>query len=344
MEKLIIRRPDDWHCHLRDGHYLARTAVDQAHQFRRSIVMPNLQPPVTTVEHAVSYRQNILSYLRDDTPFEPLMTLYLTPQCDHEQLVKAQQSPFIKAIKLYPKGATTNSESGVNCLKEIYPCLASMEQLGLVLAVHGEVTDPHVDIFDREAVFLERALSDIVETFPKLKVVLEHISTQEAVNFVRQAGDCVAATITPHHLLLNRNHLLSGGIKPHYYCLPIVKKRQDQQALLEAAVSGDGSFFLGTDSAPHAKHQKESACGCAGVYSAHAAIELYAQVFEEQGALDQLENFSSRFGAEFYGMPLNDDCVTLQRAPWQVPDFFEFGQDVVVPLFAGRTLQWKLCD
>ena len=245
MEKLIIRYPDDWHCHLRDGHYLARTAVDQALQFKRSIVMPNLQPPVTTVVEASAYREFIMSSLPENSDFQPLMTLYLTPQCDPQQLVKAQQSGIVKAIKLYPKGATTHSEQGVGSLRDIYPCLEWMQQLGLILCVHGEVTDPRVDIFDREAVFLEQELSAIIEAFPDLKIVVEHISTAAAVRFVRQAGDQVAATITPHHLLLNRNDLLSGGIKPHHYCLPVVKKQEDQSALLEAAVSGESCFFLG---------------------------------------------------------------------------------------------------
>tara|TARA_B100002051_G_C16675895_1_gene607096 strand:- start:228 stop:1265 length:1038 start_codon:yes stop_codon:yes gene_type:complete len=341
MDILELRAPDDWHCHLRDGFYLNRTVTDQARQFQRSIIMPNLQPPVTTVVEANAYRQFILEHVPEGRCFEPLMTLYLTPSMDPAQIIKAKQFANVHAVKLYPQGATTHSEHGVASLAEVYPLLSVMQDVDMVLAVHGEVTQPSVDIFDREARFLEQELAPIIERFPRLRIVLEHISSRQSVEFVQQAGPCVAATITPHHLLLNRNDLLVGGIKPHHYCLPIVKRQQDQSALIAAAVSGNAKFFLGTDSAPHSQQNKESACGCAGIYSAHAALELYAEVFEREQALHRLEDFASRFGAEFYRLPLNTSTVRLRREPWVVPDHVTFGDTQLVPFFAGQTLQWK---
>lgn len=342
MEKLVIRSPDDWHCHLRDGDFLQRTVVDQATQFSRSLIMPNLQPPVETLVEARAYRQFILEHLPDSLEFDPLMTLYLTPRSDPLQLMKAAQSASVKAVKLYPKGATTHSDFGVNNLEAMYPCLDVMQQHGLILCVHGEVTDRAVDIFDREKVFLEQSLEPIRRQFPALKIVLEHITTADSVEFVQCYRDNTAATITPHHLLINRNDLLVGGIKPHYYCLPVVKRRRHQEALIQAATSGESCFFLGTDSAPHVRSKKESSCGCAGIYSAHAAIELYAEAFEKAGKLPFLEDFASRFGAEFYGLPLNTNTITLRRQAWTVPEVLSFGDEVLVPFFAGKTLQWKL--
>ena len=344
MNQIELRAADDWHCHLRDGYFLNRTVSDQARQFQRAIVMPNLLPPVTTMVEVNAYRQFIIEHIPEGAVFEPLMTLYLTPACQPAELVKAKESGVVHAVKLYPQGATTHSDAGISKLSSVYPVLEVMEELDIVLAVHGEVTQPDVDIFDREAQFLEQELAPILSRFPQLRVVLEHVSTAQAVAFVQQSGSRVAATITPHHLLLNRNDLLAGGIKPHHYCLPIVKTRQDQQALVAAAVSGNPQFFLGTDSAPHVQSKKESACGCAGIYSAHAALELYAEVFEQQQALHRLEDFASRFGAEFYGLPLNTQTVKLAREPWVVPDTLVFGESQLVPFYAGKTLQWKLCD
>jgi len=342
--QLEMRAADDWHCHLRDGFFLARTVADQVNQFRRAIVMPNLLPPVTTMVEVNAYRQFIIEHIPEGEVFEPLMTLYLTPECQAAELVKAKESGVVHAVKLYPQGATTHSDAGISNLSSVYPVLETMQDLDIVLSVHGEVTLPEVDIFDREARFLEQELAPILSRFPQLRVVLEHVSTAQSVAFVQQAGPNVAATITPHHLLLNRNDLLAGGIRPHYYCLPIVKRQQDQQALIAAAVSGNPQFFLGTDSAPHVQSQKESACGCAGIYSAHAALELYAEVFEQQQALHRLEDFASRFGAEFYRLPLNSQTVKLARQPWVVPDTLAFGESQLVPFYAGKTLQWKLCD
>lgn len=344
MKTLQIRQPDDMHCHLREGEALNRTVFDQSAQFARSIIMPNLKVPVTTVDRAQAYYHSIQAAVPAHGHFTPLMTLYLTDSLSVDEIHKAQASGFIHAIKLYPQGATTLSESGIANIKAIYPQLAAMQERGMVLCVHGEVVTDNVDVFDREAVFIEECLRPIVAEFPQLKIVLEHITTQHAVDFVKNSPKNVAATITPHHLLCNRNDLLVGGIKPHLYCLPILKTELDRQALVAAATSGDPHFFLGTDSAPHARSHKESTCGCAGIYSAHAAIELYAEVFSQQQALDRLEDFSSRFGAEFYGLDLNTRTVTLVNKPWIVPEYLEFGNDTLIPFYAGQSLQWQRVD
>jgi dihydroorotase len=343
VDTLTLLRPDDWHTHLRDGDALSRTCADMARIMGRAIVMPNLVPPVSNVRLAAEYRQRILRAMRDaPRQFEPLMTLYLTDSTGEADIREAAETSWLHAVKLYPAGATTNSDAGVGSLAALYPVLGIMEEVDLPLLVHGEVTDPGVDIFDREAAFIERELAPIVERFPRLRVVLEHITTRDAVDFVRGAGPRVAATITAHHLLLNRNDMLVGGIRPHYYCLPILKRREHQEALRAAAVSGDPGFFLGTDSAPHELASKESACGCAGIYSAHAALEFYAEVFDELGALDRLEDFAARFGPAFYGLEPNRDTITLRRVAWQVPQTLQMGAGSVVPLGAGERLHWQV--
>ncbi len=341
-ESIFIRQPDDWHIHLRDEHALALTVNDAARQFERVLVMPNLTPPVTNAELAQAYRQRIMSALDDELSFDPKMTLYLTDQTTADMVQAAADDPDIVAFKWYPAGATTNSESGVTDAKKIYPALEAMQKLGVILCVHGEVTDSDIDIFDREATFIERTLSRIVSDFPSLKIVFEHITTTEAVDFVFAANDCVAATITAHHLLFNRNHMLAGGIRPHYYCLPILKRDRHQHALQRAATSGSPKFFLGTDSAPHLRTDKESSCGCAGSYTAHAAIELYAELFEQLGALDKLEAFSSEYGSVFYGLPLNEKVRELRREPWLVPATINMANGELVPIAAGEKLLWKL--
>lgn len=338
---LTITRPDDWHIHLRDGAALTRTVTDVAKQFARAIVMPNLVPPVLNTQQALAYKARIKAACPAGSRFEPLMVLYLTDNTDPAEIIKAKEAG-ITACKLYPAGATTNSDSGVTDINKIYPVLEAMEKAGLHFLLHGEVTDSSIDIFDREKVFLERTLSRIVERFPGLKMVLEHITTEDAANFIAAAPANVAATITAHHLLYNRNHMLAGAIRPHYYCLPILKRNTHQQALIKAATSGNPKFFLGTDSAPHAKDKKEAACGCAGSYTAFAALELYAEAFEDAGALDKLEGFASHFGADFYGLPRNTDTITLVKADWQVPDTLPFGDQPLVPLRAGETLRWQL--
>ena len=339
---LTLTRPDDWHLHLRDGASLAAVVNHTARQFARAIVMPNLQPPVTTTEQALAYRERILTALDPQLQFDPLMTLYLTGSTTAAEIEKAAASGIVKACKVYPAGATTNSDAGVTDIKAIYPVFEAMEKAGLVLCLHGEVVDSEIDIFDRESVFIERTLQDLVRDFPGLKIVLEHITTREAAEFVLSAPDNVGATITPQHLRYNRNHMLVGGIKPHFYCLPIIKRDTHRQKLVEVATSGNSKFFLGTDSAPHARHAKETACDCAGLFSAHAAIELYAEIFEEQGALDKLEGFASFFGADFYGLPRNSDTITLEKTEWQLPSSYPFGDSEVVPMKAGETLSWKL--
>jgi len=339
---LTLKRPDDWHLHLRDGPALGAVAGHTARVFGRAIVMPNLTPPVVTVTAAAAYRNRILAALPEGTRFEPLMTLYLTDATPVAEIAAAKTSGFVHAVKYYPAGATTNSDSGVTALEHVYPVLAAMERHGVVLALHGEVTDPAVDMFDRERVFVDSALPRIVRDFPDLKVVLEHITTREAAAFVASASSNVAATITPQHLLWSRNALFVGGIRPHYYCLPILKRETHRQALVAAATSGSPKFFLGTDSAPHAQHTKETACGCAGCYSAHAAIELYAEAFEDAGALDRLEGFASRFGADFYGLPQHTDTITLVREPWTVPASYPYGEDALVPLRAGEAMRWRV--
>lgn len=343
-DRLTILRPDDWHIHLRDGAVLQHTVPDVARTFARAIIMPNLVPPVRNTQEADLYQQRILAARPINSHFTPLMTLYLTDQTTAECIRTAKASGFIYAAKLYPAGATTNSDSGVTALEHIYPALEAMSEVGLPLLVHGEVTRNEVDIFDREQRFIDEQLVALVARFPDLKVVMEHITTADAVQFVRASSQHVAATITPHHLLFNRNHMLVGGIRPHFYCLPILKRNTHQEALLEAATSGDAKFFLGTDSAPHAQHTKEAACGCAGCYSAFAAIELYAEAFEQRQALDKLEAFASHFGADFYGLPRNQEQITLVREPWQVPQQLPFGDQQVVPLCAGDTLNWRLAE
>lgn len=343
-DRLTILRPDDWHIHLRDGAVLQHTVADAARMFSRAIIMPNLVPPARNVEEAGQYRQRILDAVPSGSSFEPLMTLYLTDQTRPEDIRAAKASGFVHAAKLYPAGATTNSDSGVTALEHIYPALESMADVSMPLLVHGEVTHGEVDIFDREKRFIDEQLVALVQRFPALKVVMEHITTADAVQFVESARDTVGATITPHHLLFNRNHMLVGGIRPHFYCLPILKRNSHQAALLKAATSGNPKFFLGTDSAPHAQHTKEAACGCAGCYSAFAAIELYATAFEQENALDKLEAFASHFGADFYGLPRNTETVTLARQEWQVPAQLPFGDRQVVPLCAGDTLHWRLLE
>ena len=342
MDRLTLRRPDDFHIHLRDGPALESTVADAARQFARAIVMPNLKPPVTTTAHALHYRERILGEVPDGASFEPLMTLYLTDDTSPEEISRAKLSGRVFGVKLYPAGATTHSDAGVTRMSRCFRALERMEELGMPLLVHGESTDPAIDVFDREKAFLEETLGPTVERFPQLKVVLEHITTRDAVQYVEVTGANVAATITAHHLLMNRNALFMGGIRPHHYCLPVLKREEHREALVEAATSGNPKFFLGTDSAPHARPTKETGCGCAGIYTAHAALELYAIAFEEAGALDKLEGFASEFGAGFYGLPHNAGKVTLVRDEWRVPETLAFAGEVLVPLRAGETIPWKL--
>lgn len=338
---LTITRPDDWHVHLRDGDQLKDTVRDISRYMGRAIVMPNLVPPATCTETALAYRERIMAE-KPIGNFEPLMVLYLTDKTTPEEIKKAKATGKIVAAKLYPAGATTNSDSGVTSVKNIYPVLEAMQEVGMLLLVHGEVTDSSIDIFDREKVFLDTVLSDVVKDFTNLKIVLEHITTKDAVEFVENASDNVAATITAHHLLYNRNHMLAGGIRPHFYCLPILKRNIHQQALIGAATSGNKKFFLGTDSAPHYKDKKEAACGCAGAYTAHAAIELYAEAFEEAGSLDKLEGFASFFGPDFYGLKRNADTITLQKIAWTVPESYTLGSNKVVPIKAQGVIDWQV--
>lgn len=342
MDQLTLTRPDDWHLHLRDGAAMSSVVAHAAHQFGRAIVMPNLRPPVVNTEAALAYRERILAALPEGSEFQPLMTLYLTDNTSPEEIAKAKQSGHVAAVKLYPAGATTNSDAGVTAMQRVYGALEAMEQHGLPLLVHGEVTDPAVDVFDREKVFIERELIPLLERFPKLRVVFEHITTRDAVDFVLAASDRVAATITAHHLLLNRNALFTGGIRPHHYCLPVLKREIHRAALLQAATSGNPKFFLGTDSAPHARNTKEAACGCAGIYTAHAAIELYAEAFEQASALDRLEAFASFHGPDFYGLPRNTARITLVKESWKVPEEYAFGDSTVVPMRAGGEIRWRL--
>lgn len=344
MTTLTITRPDDWHVHLRDGAALTTTVADISRYFGRAIIMPNLVPPVTNASLAKEYYQRIITARKQSgtESFTPLMVLYLTDQTTEQDIIEAKESGLVFAAKLYPAGATTNSSSGVTNVANISHVLDTMEKVGMPLLIHGEVTTDDIDIFDRESIFIDTILAPLVEKYSTLRIILEHITTKNAVDFVKQAGNNVAATITAHHLLFNRNHMLVGGIRPHYYCLPILKRNIHQQALIEAATSGDNKFFLGTDSAPHALHAKESACGCAGAYTAHAAIELYAEVFEQAGALDKLEAFASLNGPAFYQLPANADTITLVKSPWTVPETMAFGDDVVVPVFAGETVNWQV--
>ena len=343
MTELTITRPDDWHVHLRDGTALEHTCADVARYFGRAIVMPNLTPPAATVAQAAAYRDRILKAMAPlPRQFQPLMTLYLTDATDAAEIQVAAAAEFMHAVKLYPAGATTNSDAGVAQLDALFPTLAAMEEVDLPLLIHGEVTDHAIDIFDREKVFIERHLVPIVERFPGLRIVLEHITTRDAVAFVREAPNNVAATVTAHHLLLNRNDMLVGGIRPHYFCLPVLKRNIHQVELMEAVTSGNPKFFLGTDSAPHSTANKENSCGCAGVYSAHAAIELYAEVFERLDALEKLEAFASHFGPDFYRMPRNKDTITLRRNSWQVPEQLPLGAETLTPLRAGDAVQWRV--
>ena len=340
--KITITHPDDWHLHLRDGPALKAVLPDTARQFARAIVMPNLRPPVTATELATAYRQRILEALPKGAKFEPLMTLYLTDNTPAEEIKKAKASGFIHGVKLYPAGATTNSDSGVTDLLKCNAALEAMQDKGLPLLIHAEVTDSNVDVFDRERVFIDRHMTPLLKRFPALKIVFEHITTKDAADFVTSAPNNVAATITAHHLLLNRNDMFKGGIQPHHYCLPILKREAHRLALVKAATSGNAKFFLGTDSAPHAKHTKEAACGCAGIYTAHAAIELYAEAFEAANSLDKLEAFASFYGADFYGLPRNIGKITLEKTSWTVPNELPMGNDSLVPLRAGQQVHWKL--
>ena len=340
--EIKLTRPDDWHLHLRDDALMHSVLPDSARQFARAIVMPNLRPPVTATGQASAYRERILAALPAGSDFQPLMSLYLTDNTSAEEIRKARQSGIVHAVKLYPAGATTNSDAGVTDLRKTYAALEEMQRCGMPLLVHGEVTGPDIDIFDREAVFIERVMQPLLKDLPDLRVVFEHITTKEAAQFVTEAPANIAATLTPQHLLYNRNAMLVGGIRPHFYCLPILKRETHREALVKAATSGNKKFFLGTDSAPHAQHTKENACGCAGCYTAHSAIELYAEAFEAAGALDKLEAFASFHGADYYGLPRNKEIVTLRREEWQVPASVGFGEHRLVPLRAGEVVKWKL--
>jgi dihydroorotase len=344
VKSLVLRRPDDWHLHLRDGAALQAVAPFTAARFARAMIMPNLSPPITTTTLALAYRQRIMQALPKSAKFEPLMTLYLTDTTAAHEIDTARASGAIWGCKLYPAGATTHAASGVTDVKRIEAVLARMSDLDMVLQVHGEVTEPAVDVFDREARFIETVLAQLVQRFPALRIVLEHVSTRTGVQFVQEAHARVAATLTPQHLLLNRNALLAGGIRPHHYCMPILKSEADRVALVAAAVSGSPKFFLGTDSAPHGRLTKEAACGCAGVFSAHAALELYADIFEQAGALQRLQGFASEFGADFYGLPRNDEQVTLLRDPWSVAHSLPFGDDELIPFGAGTQMQWRMAS
>ena len=338
---LTITRPDDWHLHVRDGAALAAVLPDTCRQMGRAIIMPNLKPPVTTVEMAAAYRERILAARPAGSTFEPLMTLYLTETTTAEEVRKAKASGFVHGIKLYPAGATTNSDAGVRDVNNAMVALEAMAEVGMPLLVHGEVTDPAVDVFDREAVFIDTVFELLLKRLPGLRVVFEHITTRQAAEYVASAGDNIAATITAHHLLMNRNALFTGGIRPHHYCLPVLKRESHREALVAAATSGSKKFFLGTDSAPHARHTKENACGCAGMYTANAAIELYAEAFDAAGALDKLEAFASFNGPDFYQLPRNSDTLSLVREPWQVPASLAYGNDELIPLRAGEYVQWR---
>ena len=342
MHEISLIQPDDWHCHLRDQSYLKRTVPDIAAQFGRAIVMPNLSPPITTVAQAKAYYDRIKAHVPYTATFQPLMTLYLTDTLSSREIKAAKESAIIVACKLYPAGTTTYSQAGIKNLQAVYPLLEAMQTANLPLLIHGEVVDSDVDIFNREAVFIERELLSLVKTFPELRIVFEHISTKIAVDFVTETPKTLAATITPHHLLFTRNDLLIHSLHPHYYCLPILKTNEDQAALIQAATSGNSKFFLGTDSAPHAKAKKESACGSAGIYSTKSAIEIYAEIFERENALHRLEGFASRFGAQFYGLPFNTTKIALVKQPWQMPSSLSFGEEILVPLMAGKILQWQI--
>jgi dihydroorotase len=341
-DSLTLTRPDDWHIHFRDGAAMQSVLPDTARVFARAIAMPNLKPPVVTVDDAAAYRARLLAAVPPGVAFEPLMTLYLTDNTQPEEIVRAKASGFVHAVKYYPAGATTNSDSGVTELTRAYRAIAAMEEHDLPLLLHGEVTDPDVDVFDREAVFIDRHLTRLLADFPRLRIVLEHITTRHAAEFVATAPDNVAATVTVHHLLYNRNAMFRGGMRPHMYCLPVLKRETHREALIAAATSGNPKFFLGTDSAPHAVGAKESACGCAGIYSAHAALELYAEAFEDAGALDKLEAFASFYGADFYRLPRNKSTITLRRENWTAPPSLKLGDESLVPLRAGEPIRWRI--
>ena len=341
-DTITLIRPDDWHLHLRDGEAMASVLPHAARQFQRAIVMPNLRPPVVNTDQAANYRQRILQALPAGSTFMPLMTLYLTDNTSPDEIVRARESGFVHGVKLYPAGATTNSDAGVTNLAHCFKALEKMQEVGMPLLMHGEVTDPDIDIFDREAVFIERVLIPLRKSLPNLKIVFEHITTKEAAEYVAEAEGHIGATITAHHLLFNRNVLFQGGMRPHFYCLPVLKREINRKALLDAATGASNRFFIGTDSAPHPKGMKENSCGCAGCYTALHAIELYAQAFDQAGAIDCLEAFASRNGPAFYGLPINKETITLKKQPWQVPAELPFGKEAVVPLLAGETISWKL--
>jgi dihydroorotase len=344
MPELRILRPDDWHLHLRDGAALESIVKFTAQRFRRAIVMPNLDPPITRTAMAAAYRERILAALPADSRFEPLMTLYLTDSTPPQEIDRAKAGGFVHGVKLYPAGATTHSDAGVTDIRKVFGVLERMQTLGLPLLVHGESTSPHIDVFDRETHFIDAVLAPLAERFAALKIVFEHITTRQAAQFVRDARAGIGATITPQHLLHNRNAIFQGGLRPHYYCLPVLKRERDREALVEAATGGNPRFFLGTDSAPHERRTKETACGCAGMFTAHAAIELYAEVFESAGKLAYLENFASRHGADFYGLPHNPDTITLAKQPWTVPAAYPFAEGELVPYRAGEALSWRLIE
>lgn len=343
MQRISIRRPDDFHLHLRDGAELRSVIADSAARFGRAVVMPNLKSPVVTTTLARRYRKRILDAVPAGVDFEPLMTLYLTDATPPREIVRARDSGVIHAVKLYPAGATTNSQRGVTEISRVYAVLETMQRLGMPLLVHGELTDPDIDVFDREAAFIERVLVPLLGDFPELRVVFEHATTAEAVAFVEEGPPHIAATLTVHHLLLNRNALFAGGLRPHHYCLPVLKRERHREALVRAATSGNPKFFLGTDSAPHSIRAKLDPCGCAGIYTAHAALELYAEIFDAVGRLDRLEGFASRFGAQFYGLPLHSATTMLKKEPWRLPETLAFGRSSVVPLHAGQWCQWRIC-
>ena len=343
MQKITLTKPDDWHLHLRGGAAMKSVVAMSALQMGRGIIMPNLSPPIRKVPQAIAYRKEIMRALPIETTFNPLMVLYLTDSTTKNEITEASKAQEVYAVKLYPAGATTNSDSGVTNISNTYPALEQMQKEGMPLLIHGEITDNDIDVFDREKVFIDRTLTKLVQDFPDLKIVLEHITTKDAVDFINECEIDIAATITPHHLLANRNHMLLGGIKPHFYCLPVLKRQvPHQEALIAAATSGSTKFFLGTDSAPHEKHQKESSCGCAGIFSAHAAIELYAEAFDRVGKIEKLEGFASFFGADFYSLPRNQEKITLEKDSWQIPESYNFSGSHVVPFFAGESLSWKL--
>ncbi len=344
IKQLTLTQPDDWHLHLRDGDALHRTVTDSARYFGRAVIMPNLQPPITTTALAISYHQRILQARPAGSLFEPLMTLYLTDNTPADEIQRAHDSGIVHGVKLYPAGATTNSDAGVTDIKLCANALTAMQRLQIPLLVHGEVTHADIDVFDREKVFIEQVLAPLTKEYPQLKIIFEHITTSNAVEFVMNSGENIAATITPHHLLLNRNDLLVGGIHPHNYCLPVLKRNTHQQALIKAATSGNPKFFLGTDSAPHTQDAKESGCGCAGIYSSHAAIELYTEAFEAANALDKLEGFASHFGADFYQLPRNNKTISLSKQSWLVPESYDFTDKPLIPMRAGENITWRVIN